>query len=76
MEYAVVKNTLLRFAVNNCGMSELDSLLNGTTSVAICQDDPVAPARGGVLELVGQIGHNGLLLAQNLCVRHSWFHLH
>ena len=45
VEYAVVKNTLLRFAVNNCGMSELDSLLNGTTSVAICQDDPVAPAR-------------------------------
>ena len=45
VEYAVVKNTLLRFAVNNCGMNELDSLLNGTTSVAICQDDPVAPAR-------------------------------
>ena len=45
VEYAVVKNTLLRFAVNNCGMNELDSLLNGTTSLAICQDDPVAPAR-------------------------------
>ena len=45
VEYAVVKNTLLRFAVDNCGMNELDSLLNGTTSLAICQDDPVAPAR-------------------------------
>ncbi len=45
VEYAVVKNTLLRFAVNNCGMEELDGLLNGTTSLAICQDDPVAPAR-------------------------------
>ncbi len=45
VEYAVVKNTLLRFAVNNCGMNELDGLLNGTTSLAICQDDPVAPAR-------------------------------
>ena len=45
VEYAVVKNTLLRFAVNNCGMNELDSLLNGTTSLAICHDDPVAPAR-------------------------------
>ena len=32
VDYAVVKNTLLRFAVNNCGMSELDGLLNGTTS--------------------------------------------
>ena len=45
VEYAVVKNTLLRFAVDNCGMSELDGLLNGTTSLAICNDDPVAPAR-------------------------------
>ena len=45
VHYAVVKNTLLRFAVNNCGMNELDDLLNGTTSLAICHDDPVAPAR-------------------------------
>ena len=45
VEYAVVKNTLLRFAVDNCGMNELDSLLNGTTALAICSDDPVAPAR-------------------------------
>ena len=45
VEYAVVKNTLLRFAVNNVGMNELDDLLNGTTSLAICNDDPVAPAR-------------------------------
>ena len=45
VEYAVVKNTLLRFAVNNCGMNALDDLLNGTTSLAICHDDPVAPAR-------------------------------
>ena len=45
VEYAVVKNTLLRFAVDNCGMNELDSLLNGATALAICHDDPVAPAR-------------------------------
>ena len=45
VEYAVIKNTLLRFAFNNCGMSELDEQLNGTTSLAICADDPVAPAR-------------------------------
>lgn len=45
VEYAVVKNTLLRFAVNNCGMNELDDLLSGSTSLAICRDDPVAPAR-------------------------------
>ena len=45
VEYAVVKNTLLRFAAKNCGMDELDGVLNGTTSLAICNDDPVAPAR-------------------------------
>ena len=45
VEYAVVKNTLLQFAVNNCGMNELDSLLNGATALAICHDDPIAPAR-------------------------------
>ena len=45
VEYAVIKNTLLRFAFNNCGLNELDDQLNGTTSLAICVDDPVAPAR-------------------------------
>ena len=44
VDYAVVKNTLLRFAFNNTGLSDLDDLLNGTTSLALC-DDPVAPAR-------------------------------
>ena len=45
VEYAVIKNTLLRFAFNNVGLKELDDQLNGSTSLAICQDDPVAPAR-------------------------------
>ena len=45
VEYAVVKNTLLRFAVDNVGMNELDGLLNGTTSLALCDSDVVAPAR-------------------------------
>ena len=45
VEYSVVKNTLLRFAFHNVGMTELDEQLNGTTSLAICADDPVAPAR-------------------------------
>ena len=45
VEYAVVKNTLLRFAVKNVGMDALEEKLNGTTSLAICNDDPVAPAR-------------------------------
>lgn len=45
VEYAVIKNTLLRFAFNNVGLKELDDQLNGSTSLAICRDDPVAPAR-------------------------------
>ena len=39
VDYAVVKNTLLRFAFNNVGLNELDELLNGTTSLAL-SDDP------------------------------------
>lgn len=45
VDYSVVKNTLVRFAVNNAGLTELDPLLNGTTSLAISTEDPVAPAR-------------------------------
>lgn len=45
VEYTVVKNTLLRFAANNAGLSELDSVLNGTTSLATTNADPIAPFR-------------------------------
>ena len=44
VDYAVLKNTLLRFAFNNTGLNELDGLLNGTTSLAL-SEDAVAPAR-------------------------------
>ena len=44
VDYAVVKNTMLRFAFNNTGLNELDDLLNGTTSLAV-SEDVVAPAR-------------------------------
>ena len=45
VEYSVVKNTLTRFAVENVGFSELDSILNGTTSLATTTGDPIAPIR-------------------------------
>ena len=45
VDYTVIKNTLMRFAINNVGFEELDPILNGTTSLAVSQDDPVAPAR-------------------------------
>ena len=45
VNYTVVKNTLLRFAFNNCGLNELDEQLNGTTSLATAENDPIAPFR-------------------------------
>ena len=45
VEYSVVKNTLVRRAIDELGMSELDSVLNGTTSMAVSKDDPIAPMR-------------------------------
>lgn len=45
VEYTVVKNTMLRFAANNVGLSGLDSVLEGTTALAISNDDAVAPAK-------------------------------
>ena len=44
VEYAVVKNTLTRFAANKAGYTEFDEVLN-TTSMASTTDDPIAPAR-------------------------------
>ena len=45
VEYAVVKNTLTRKALDKLGMSDLDSVLNGTTSLATAENDPIAPFR-------------------------------
>lgn len=45
VDYSVVKNTLVRFAAKNVGLDGLDEVLNGTTSLAISKDDPIAPMR-------------------------------
>ena len=45
VEYAVVKNTLTRFAAQNAGLSELSEQLNGTTAMAVSHADPIAPMR-------------------------------
>ena len=45
VEYSVIKNTLTRFALNDCGLNELDPILNGTTSLATSTGDPIAPFR-------------------------------
>ena len=45
VDYSVVKNTLVRFALDGAGLNELDGVLNGTTSLAVSAEDPIAPAR-------------------------------
>ena len=45
VKYGVVKNTLTRFAMNNVGLGELSEVLNGTTSLATSDADPIAPMR-------------------------------
>ena len=45
VQYGVVKNTLTRFAMNDVGLSELTNILNGTTSLATSDGDPIAPMR-------------------------------
>ena len=45
VQYGVVKNTLTRFAMHNVGLNELDDVLNGTTSLATSDGDPIAPMR-------------------------------
>ena len=45
IDYTVIKNTLMRFAIKNVGFEELDPILNGTTSLAVSKDDSIAPAR-------------------------------
>ncbi len=45
VEYKVIKNTLTRFAAKEVGLDELDSVLEGPTSLAISMTDEVAPAK-------------------------------
>ena len=45
VEYGVVKNTLLRRALDDVDLGELDGVLNGTTSLATSAGDPIAPMR-------------------------------
>ena len=45
VEYSVVKNTMLRFAVKNVGFEELVPHLEGTTALAVSKEDPIAAAK-------------------------------
>lgn len=45
VDYSVVKNTLLRRAADDAGLSEMKDAFVGTTAVAISKDDRAAAAR-------------------------------
>ena len=45
VEYSVVKNSLLRFAVKEVGYEALTPVLEGTTAIAISDSDQVAAAK-------------------------------
>jgi len=45
VDYSVVRNRLMKFAVKNVGFDALESMLVGTTSLATSDEDPIAPAR-------------------------------
>ena len=45
VDYAVVKNTMTRFAAQQIGLEGLDEILNGTTALAVSYEDAVAPAK-------------------------------
>ena len=45
VDYFVMKNTLARFAAKNAGLDDLCDVLVGTTSIAVCEGDPVAAAK-------------------------------
>jgi len=45
VDYAVIKNTMLRFAAKEIGLEGLEPFLNGPSALAVATDDPVAPAK-------------------------------
>lgn len=45
VEYVVMKNTLTRFAMKECGYDDILPVLENMTAIAISKEDPVAPAK-------------------------------
>jgi large subunit ribosomal protein L10 len=46
--FAVVKNTLMRRAANDAGITEMEALLEGPSAIAFVEGDPVAAAKSVV----------------------------
>ena len=45
VDYFVMKNTLTRFAIKGTSLEDLTPVLEGTSSIAVCDGDPVAAAK-------------------------------
>ena len=45
VDYAVVKNTMMRLAVKDSTLEGMSDALKGATAVAISKEDPIAAAR-------------------------------
>ena len=45
VEYSVVKNTMMRRALDQVGLEALDGVLHGTSSLATATEDPIVPIR-------------------------------
>ncbi|MEG2596576.1 MAG: 50S ribosomal protein L10 [Ruthenibacterium sp.] len=45
VEYAVVKNTMLRLAIKDTDLQSMESALTGATAIAIAREDQMAAAR-------------------------------
>ena len=45
VNYSVIKNTLAKRALDQLELNDLDSVLEGTTSLATAENDPIAPFR-------------------------------
>lgn len=45
VKYTVIKNTMLRFAAKEAGLDDLCPVLEGTTALALSNEDAVAPAK-------------------------------
>lgn len=45
IDYAVIKNSVIRFAADEVGLSGLEKMIEGPTAIAISLKDPVAPSK-------------------------------
>lgn len=45
VDYKVYKNTMTSRACDEVGFTEMKDLLKGMTALAVCENDPVAPAK-------------------------------